>query len=236
MNKAIFKQNDGSTAVLAITQCGVISPDQLTGLSDLVKRLSIPAVKITTRQTIILLCKPEQEADVIEGLSAIGLKVGGYGNIIRNVKGCSGSPQLCQRYLADALGLGIEIQERFFNQPVPKDFKIATSGCVRGCTDPYCADFGVVGAGKNLFTVYLGGRGGSPKPKHGEVIATKISREDVIKLLEHVLAVYRKEGDTNERLCKTIERIGLERFKLDLDSKDDLDQDFLAFLGGGLGE
>lgn len=236
MKEAIFQQNNGSVAVIAVTPCGLIKADQLIGLSKLVQSLKLPEIKMTTRQTLIVFCSQEQIDKVKEGLIELGLSVAGFGGVVRNVKGCSGGPQLCQRVLADALELGIEIQNLFLNQPVPKDFKIATSGCTRGCTDPYCADFGVIGAGKELFNVYLGGRGGSPKPVHGAMIAEKIAKEDVITLLEHVLKVYRSEGRTHERLCKTIDRIGLEPFKLNLDAKDETDQDFLAFLRGAANE
>ncbi|MDA8441123.1 MAG: nitrite reductase [Peptococcaceae bacterium] len=232
MGSAVFQQNDGMVAIVAVTQCGLITGEQFIKLSELIKVWDIPALKLTTRQTIIVLCKPEQVNGITENLKEIGLQVGGFGGVVRNIKGCCGSPNLCERYLSDALGVGIEIQEKFFNQTVPKDFKIATAGCVRGCTDPYCADFGVVGSGKEVFDVYIGGRGGSPKPQHGALIAKKIDRADVINLLEHVLTVYRREGQAHERLCRTIARIGLDQFKLAIETKAAVDNNFLLFLGG----
>ncbi|BBB90220.1 MAG TPA: hypothetical protein PKA28_20100 [Methylomusa anaerophila] len=115
---------------------------------------------------------------------------------------------------------------------VPKDFKISTAGCVRGCTDPYCADFGVIAQGPDAFDIYIGGRGGSKKPAHGSRIAKNVTGQGVAEVLEYVLTKYCELGQPNERLCKVIERCGRDVFtpsnvKYAVSKEFD---DFLAFM------
>lgn len=233
LGKAIFKQNLGILGVAVAAQCGVVTAEQLKALGELAEEVEAAGIKFTTRQTLVILIPEDKLKRVEEAVAAMGLRIGNFGSVIRNIKGCCGHPNFCNRYLADALTLGIELQEKYMDQPVPKDFKISTAGCGRGCTDPYCADFGVVGVANNLFDIYIGGRGGSKKPTHGERIAERVSKEKVFEILDYILAKYREHGLKNERLCNTIKRVGSEAFSLPKNltkSEDIIENDFLAFL------
>ena len=116
--------------------------------------------------------------------------------------------------------------------PAVTHFKISTAGCIRACTDPYCADFGVIAQGPDSFDIYIGGRGGSKKPLHGTRILDNVTGESVAEVLEYVLAKYCELGQANERLCKVIERCGIDVFKpadVKYASSQEFD-DFLAFM------
>lgn len=234
MIDAVFKQKNGLQALVLAGGCGVLTGEQLFKLGSYLYAIDCPAVKMTTRQTLVVLVPEEKVAGVVQKAKEIGLVMGKYGNVIRNVKACAGGEGLCKRALGDALGLGIEIQSRYFGQDVPKDFKISTAGCSRACTDPQCADFGVIAKGKNSFDIFLGGRGGSPNPLRAQLIKRNISREDVFKVLDYVLDQYRVKGDPHERICRTIERIGIEFFipqeEIIVSRKEEVDSDFAAFL------
>ncbi|MDK2895720.1 MAG: hypothetical protein PWQ98_1847, partial [Moorella sp. (in: firmicutes)] len=191
--------------------------------------------KLTTRQTLIFVIPETKLEDLRAGVAALGLRVGVFGEIVRNVKACAGNKDLCQRSLSDVFELGGELQDRFMNRPTPCDFKIALAGCHRGCTDPLCADYGIIATGSDTYNVYLGGRGGSRKPIHARPIATCITGEGVINLLTFILERYDALAEPRERLCNTIARVGLEPF---LPPEDFLtryrppeENDFLAFAG-----
>lgn len=233
MTHAVFVQRSGILGVAVAASCGVITADQLLGLADLSKRITLHGIKMTTRQTMVFLINQEDLDLFRQEIEKTGLRMGVFGNIVRNVKGCPGNDQLCPRSAGDPFGLAVRIQERFMNQPTPKDFKISTAGCVRGCTDPYCADFGVVACGPGVYHVYLGGRGGSKDPRHGQLIASQQSENNVIALLEHVLNTYRELGMEDERLCRVIDRCGLEPFLAGVAAEEcaaAAEDDFLAFL------
>lgn len=235
MGKAIFPQKNGLTALVVTAECGLISPEQLAVLNRLVQKYRVKALKMTTRQTLILLVAPEELAGLIREVSAVGFRIGTFTNTVRNVKGCTGNADLCPRALGNALDLGIEIQNRYYGQNTPHDFKIATAGCFRGCTDPLCADFGIICTGGDSFNVYIGGRGGGRKPVHGQLLVSRVNRDGVFTALEHVLAQYRSLAQEKERLGKTIQRVGLPPFvppqTQPAADPAGVDADFLKMLG-----
>lgn len=235
MGDAIFRQRSGFLGVGIVAKCGLLTVDQLTGLGELARSVDCQYCKLTTRQTLVFLIPESRLEDLRKGVAEIGLRIGVFGEIVRNVKACAGSNDLCQRSLSNVFELGSELQERFMNRPTPRDFKISVAGCHRGCTEPLCADFGIVATGDDTYNVYLGGRGSSKRPLHGTLIADGINGAGTVALLEMVLKKYAELAEPQERICGTIGRIGLKPFQ---PSGDFLDQyrsaaenDFLAFAG-----
>lgn len=238
MGKGYFKQSCGLIAINIVAACGVFTPDQFAGLGKAAQDCGVFRLKLTTRQTVVAVLDEQRVSELEQRVNDLGLCVSPYGGAVRAVKACAGNAALCPRALGDALDLGIAIQEKYLGQDVPKDVKIAVAGCTRGCTDPLCADFGVVARGADAFDVFLGGRGGSSKPVHGQLLAGKVSKEEVFKLLDHVLQQYRTLGQPKERLAKTIVRLGPEPFQPPAGllsggkEQDTADREFLAFLEG----
>jgi len=62
------------------------------------------------------------------------------------------------------------------------------------------------------FDIYIGGRGGSKVPRHGQRILESISAEKVLAVLDYVLNKYRQLGLPDERLCRVIDRCGIGSF------------------------
>ncbi|MBC9785133.1 nitrite reductase [Heliobacterium chlorum] len=232
MGKAIFKQRNGVFGVGIVTPCGLITPEQLGGLSKLLPEVGALGSKLTTRQTLIVLIPEEALERFAAGVTALGLDIGSFGDIVRNVKGCAGNSSLCMRSLSEAHGLAVEIQKKFMNQPTPHDFKISVAGCHRGCTDPLCADFGLIATGPDTYDVYIGGRGGSRRPQHGQKMYSSISSDAVFVVLDHLLKVYRSLGEPAERICSTIKRVGIDPFVLPEGElpKEEPSNDFFDFL------
>lgn len=240
MGSAIIKQKNGLSAMIATTNCGLITARQLNDLNRLVQEQEIKALKISTRQTLILLVDENKINLVGDQLQKIGFRLGAFNNVIRSVKGCSGNDELCPRALGDALGLGIELQNRFFGQDVPHDFKISTAGCQRGCTDPLCADFGVVCHNSSSYDIYIGGTGAGRNPVHGQLLLQEVSRDDVFNTLEYVLSQYRKYAEGKQRLHNTIDKVGLNAFRpVGVKPVKDaavIDNEFLQMLNSSKGE
>jgi dissimilatory sulfite reductase (desulfoviridin) alpha/beta subunit len=212
MGEGIFRQKNGMVAIDIVASCGVLTPEQLSGLARLCEECGVFRVKLTSRQTVVAVLDESGAEKLTGALPGLGLKVSPYGNVVRAVKACAGSSALCPRSVGEALGLGIEIQDKYIGVEVPKDFKIAVAGCMRGCTDPYCADIGVIASGREVFDVAVGGFGGSARPLHGEVIARRISKESVFLLIDHVLERFKSLGEPGEKLGRAVARIGLAPF------------------------
>lgn len=245
MGDAVFRQQNGLMAVGVVAACGIISPTQLAGVAGLAEPLGIAGFKLSTRQTLIAIL-PEAKVDELKAaVAGLGLRVGAFGEVVRNVKACCGTNGFCVRSQADAHALGMALQDKFMDAPVPKDFKINVAGCHRGCTDPFCADFGCIGNPAKVrggFDVLLGGRGGSRHPRHAQVILESVPPETVVAALTYVLGQYRALGQPHERLCRTIDRVGIEPFvppasvlggasEAAAGSDEPVDQDFLRLLG-----
>ena len=212
MGEGYFKQRNGLYVLDVMGACGLMTAEQFRGLATAAAELGVPAVKLTTRQTVVLLVAEEKATALKAAVESLGLRVAPYHNVVRPVMACPGSADLCPRALGDALALGQALQERYTGQEVPKDFKISVAGCPRGCTEPYCADFGVVAAGGETYNVALGGFGGSSRPRHGELIARRVPRDAVFAILDHVLERYRALAQPREKLGRAVERLGLEAF------------------------
>lgn len=232
VGEAIFRQKNKQMAVNVVGACGVLTPRQFTGLGKIAEEMNASGLKLTTRQTVIVLLDENQLPVFKEALQNLGLSVSPFGNAVRAVKACSGNAALCPRALTDALDTGMAIQSKYLGQPVPDDFKIAVAGCPRGCTEPYCADFGIVGCGKGRYHIVIGGRGSGANPVHGHKIIENCDQDAVIQVLDFVLDKYRTLAAPQERLCYTIARLGLEAFtpNLALAEKNDVDEEFIAFL------
>ncbi|MDI6871187.1 MAG: nitrite reductase [Bacillota bacterium] len=215
MGHAVFRQQNGLMAVGIVTACGLITPEQLQGVAELAEPLGIAGFKLSTRQTLIAILPEEKVPNLQAEVDKLGLRIGSFGEVVRNVKACCGTSGFCVRSQADAHHLGLRLQDRFMNEPVPKDFKISVAGCQRGCTDPFCADFGCMGNPARVrggFDVIIGGRGGSRRPRHGQRILESVSPDTVERVLAYVLDRYRELGQPHERLCHTIDRVGLDAF------------------------
>lgn len=235
MGDAIFQQRSGYLGVGIVARCGFLTPEQLAGLGALARSLECRYCKMTTRQTLIFIIPENRLEELRSGVAALGLRVGVFGEIVRNVKACAGNKYLCQRALSDVFELGGQLQDRFMNRPTPCDFKIALAGCHRGCTDPLCADYGIIATGSDTYDIYIGGRGGSRKPVHARRIASGLNGAGVEALLTYILDHYDALAEPRERLCNTIQRVGLDAFLPPDDFLDSYrppeDNDFLSFAG-----
>jgi dissimilatory sulfite reductase (desulfoviridin) alpha/beta subunit len=60
--------------------------------------------------------------------------------------------------------------------------------------------------------VVVGGKGGA-RPRLGQVLTENTSSDEVVDLAGRVIAAYRALGSGRERLARTIERVGFERFR-----------------------
>ncbi|MEW6698483.1 MAG: nitrite reductase [Bacillota bacterium] len=234
MGDAIFRQQrNGLYAVNIVFPGGLLTPDQLLDLARAAKDTGVWRIKCGVRQTIIAVLEEEKIPALLDKIKTLGLQIAPFGNKIRSVKACPGGADLCPRSLGPALELGIELQQNYLGQDVPKDFKISTAGCNRGCTEPYCADLGLVAKGGDKFDIIIGGRGATSRPIHGLVAIQGVRKEKVFAVVDYILAKYRFLAEPNERLCKTIERLGVETFtppqELYREQQQETDE-FAAFL------
>ena len=133
-----------------------------------------------------------------------------YGKAIRTVKTCVGSVY-CRFGTADAMGMGIQIEQRFERLNTPAKVKMAVSGCPRNCAESGIKDLGVV-AIDGGFELYAGGNGGV-KVRAGDLLVTVKTEAEVMEFTEAYLQYYRESGKYGERTSEWIARLGIERIR-----------------------
>lgn len=89
------------------------------------------------------------------------------------------------------------VENRYKGIRSPHKMKSDVSGCVRECAEAQCKDFGMI-ATENGYNLYVGGNGGA-NSVHGELFATGIDEEIVLKYLDWYIMYYILTADRLER-------------------------------------
>lgn len=206
---AIIQRDKKTYAVVPRTPLGIVTPDTLETIANVVRKYEIPIIKITSAQRMALVgMKPEVVDDVWRDL---GIDVGPAIELcVHYVQACPGNT-LCKLGVQDSLGLGGKLENLFVGMDLPAKAKIGISGCSMNCGESYMRDFGAFGK-KSGWTVIFGGNA-ARKPRIGDVIAEDLTNEEVIDLARKCFEYYAANGKKKERTARFIERISIEEFK-----------------------
>jgi sulfite reductase (ferredoxin) len=84
---------------------------------------------------------------------------------------------------------------------------LRTSGCPNGCSRPYTAEIGIVGASVDLYTIYLGA---SPLgTRLGTLFAQNVKRADIPARLRPAIELYRERREKDEHFGDFCHRVGM---------------------------
>ncbi len=191
-------QRDGSYSVVPRVPGGEITPEQLIALGLTARKFGLYS-KITGAQRVDLFgARLEQLPEIWRDLIAAGFESGhAYGKALRTVKSCVGSTW-CRFGVQDSVSFAIRLENRYKGLRAPHKLKSAVSGCARECAEAQGKDFGVIATEKG-YNLYLCGNGGM-KPQHGQLFATDIDEDTLIRYLDRFLMLYVR---TAERLQRT---------------------------------
>jgi len=222
-------QKDGTYSVVPRVAGGEITPDKLIVLGDVAKQYNLYC-KITGGQRIDLFGAQLNDLPDIWGqLIDAGFETGhAYGKSLRTVKSCVGSTW-CRYGVQDSVGRAIDLENRYKGLRSPHKIKFAVSGCTRECAEAQSKDIGVI-ATENGWNLYICGNGGM-KPRHGDLFATDLDYETLVKYIDRVLMFYVRTADRLQRTSVWMDNLegGLDYLKevvIDdkLDICDDLEQ------------
>lgn len=191
-------QKDGTYSVVPRVPGGEITPDKLIVIGEVAKEYNL-YTKITGGQRIDLFgARVDQLPAIWEKLIAAGLETGhAYGKSLRTVKSCVGSTW-CRYGVQDSVSMATKLENRYKGLRSPHKIKLAVSGCTRECAEAQSKDIGVI-ATENGWNLYVSGNGGM-KPRHGDLFATDLDDETLIKYIDRYLMFYVR---TAERLTRT---------------------------------
>lgn len=209
LDGAILQRDRETYAIVPRTPVGIVTPQVLEQIAEVVKKYEIPVVKITSGQRMALVGVKEE--DVAPAWKDLGMDVGRASELcVHYAQACPGTA-VCRFGVQDSLGMGLELEKLFAGMELPAKVKFGVSGCPMCCGESYVRDVGVLGKKKG-WTVIFGGNSGG-RPRIGDVIAEDLSREEVIGLVRRCLEYYAANGKKKERTARFMDRIGADAFK-----------------------
>jgi nitrite reductase (NADH) large subunit len=190
-------QKDGTYSIVPRIPGGEITPDRLIVLGEVAKEYAL-YTKVTGGQRIDLFgATLAQLPEIWEKLIAAGFETGqAYGKSLRTVKSCVGSTW-CRYGVNDSMKMAIDLENRYKGLRSPHKIKFAVSGCTRECAEAQSKDIGVI-ATEGGWNLYVCGNGGM-KPRHGDLFATDLDDETLVKYIDRVLMFYTKTADRLQR-------------------------------------
>jgi NAD(P)H-nitrite reductase large subunit len=208
---AILQRDKETYAIVPRIPMGVLTPEILEKLAKVARKYNVRIIKITSGQRIALVgIKPQ---DIDNAWNDLEMEVGpAEGLCVHYVQACPGT-ETCKFGQGDSLSLAANIEKMYVGK---KDFvqaktKFGISGCRLNCAESFVRDIGAFATPEG-WTVVVGGNSGG-RPRIGNVIAEKLSEEEVVELIQRCLDYYAENANQRERLPRFIERIGIEEFK-----------------------
>lgn len=211
LDKGAIVQRDKNTYAIAPHIPGgiILDSNVLRKIADVADKYGAQALKITTAQRIAIVGLKEEDLDDV--WKDLGMNPGhALGSCVRSVRICPATT-FCKRAQQDAVSLGLELDKLYHGMPLPSKFKIAVSGCQNSCSEPACKDLGVMGTPKG-YTVMIGGNAGVV-PRLADKLALNLTHDEVLVLVEKVIAYYKENAKPHERIGRMIDRIGFEEVK-----------------------
>ncbi len=224
-HRCLGKQRDGNYALSVGVATACLTPDQLRKLADIIDRYA-KVGHLSTAQSMIIVGIPEEKFyEAKQSVLKAGFDLRSIGRDVRQVKCCPGadfSPFGLQR----TFPMAKQLESLFRGLPTPVKFKISVSGCPNCCANTMLNDFGIHGM-VNGWKIFIGGKMGTV-PAVAQELAVSVPADDVPRYLAAVLRTYKEKADFDERLSKTIARIGFSNFKKEIEAKLGLSYDDLS--------
>ena len=190
-------QKDGSYSVVPRMPGGEVTPDGLIAVGSIAKKYGL-YTKVTGGARVDMFgARVEQLPLIWDELIAAGFESGhAYGKSLRTVKSCVGSTW-CRYGVGDSVGLAVELENRYKGLRAPHKIKFGVSGCTRECAEAQGKDVGVIATDKG-WNLYVCGNGGM-KPRHAELFASDLSKDELIAMIDRFLMFYVRTADRLQR-------------------------------------
>ena len=206
---AILQRDNKTYAVAPHIPCGVVTPELLRRIADVAEKYNAQAIKITGATRIAIVGLEEEHIDSVWDDLKLD-KGAAVGLCVRSIRACPGTT-FCKIGRQDALGIGMELDQRYHGKELPGKFKMAVSGCHLSCAESWVRDVGLIGQ-KSGWQVIIGGNVGA-EPRIGDEIALGLDDDQVLQVVDKIVQYYQENANKNERLGKMISRIGITPFK-----------------------
>lgn len=205
------QKQEGLSFVGVSFPVGRITCTEARVLATLAERYGSTALRLTTRQNVLLTDVPEANIPAVcAGLTGAGMNPGG--NPVRaGVTACSGNTY-CKLASVETKDRAKDIVDHLEGEGLAHlPLTVALSACPNTCALHSVADIGLMGAKaringltQEVFHIFFGG-GTGPTARFGERIFTKIPAGRLNEYLSHAARVYqeaRREGESFSDFCR----------------------------------
>ena len=206
---AILQRDKETYAIVPRSPAGILTAENLEAIAHVVKKYHIPVTKITSGHRLALVGIKKEDIDGV--WQDLNMDIGRATELcFHYVQACPGTA-VCKFGVQDSLGLGMELEKRFYDMEMPAKVKFGVSGCQFSCGESYVRDVGAVGKKKG-WTLFFGGNSGN-KPRIGDVLAEDVETEALFDMIYKALVYYRDNAKKRERTARFAERVGIDAIK-----------------------
>lgn len=196
---------------------GDASADQMDALADLMDEFSIPEIRVSHEQNLVLPHVRQKDLPAIFArLQELDLAAPNAG-LITDIIACPGL-DYCDLANARSIPVAQDIARRFADLKRQQDIgelKLKISGCINACGHHHAGHIGILGVDKKgveFYQLLLGGSG-AEDASIGQIMGPGFATHEIADAVERVVGLYLKERAPGERFLDTYRRLGMEPFK-----------------------
>ncbi len=222
-SNASSQRHKGFSTVEVKVVRGDLTPEQLRGLGEIMRRYSGGLARTTVQQNLVLRwVRDESIYEVWQELLNFGLGEAGADEISDGVS-CPGTDS-CKLGITSSMGLNGAIQERIaemaIDDPLTRRIHIKNSGCPNGCGQHHIADIGFYGAsikvGEKTVPAYIphiGGKYEGGEVRYGQRLKARLPAKRVPEAVERWVRFYESDRQDGELFPAFVDRVGVAEFE-----------------------
>jgi sulfite reductase beta subunit-like hemoprotein len=217
------QRQPGFSTVEVKIRRGDLTPEQLRGLGEIMRRYSGGSARTTVHQNFVL--RWVRDESVYEVFQALGkLQLGDAGaDEISDVVSCPGTDS-CKLGITSSMGLNQAVQDRIvqmeLDDPLTRRMHIKMSGCPNGCSQHHIADIGFYGAsikvGEKTIPAYIPHIGGAyegGEVRYGQRLKSRLAAKRVPEAVERWVRFYESDRHDGEPFRAFVDRVGAPEFE-----------------------
>jgi sulfite reductase beta subunit-like hemoprotein len=216
------RQDGYSTVHVKVTR-GDLTPEQLRGIANIMRRYSGGFMRTTVHQNFVLRwVRDETVYEVWQALTELGLGAAGPDKVT-DVVSCPGTDS-CKLGITSSMGLNAAVQDRLeqmqITDPLTRSIHIKMSGCPNGCSQHHIANIGFYGAsikvGQHTIPAYVAHVAGNfegGEIVYGQRLKVRLPAKRVPDAVERWLRWYEAEREDGEAFNDFTARIGTKAFE-----------------------
>jgi sulfite reductase beta subunit-like hemoprotein len=221
-NVAAQRQAGFSTVEVKIER-GDLTPEQLRGLGEIMRRYSGGFARTTVHQNFVLRwIRDESVYEVWRALGELGLNEAGADEVT-DVVSCPGTDS-CKLGITSSMGLNRAVSQRLremdIDDPLTRRVHVKMSGCPNGCSQHHIADIGFYGAsikvGERTIPAYIAHVGGhyeGGEVVYGQRLKARLPAKRVPDAVERWLRFYESDRGDGETFHQFAGRVGASAFE-----------------------